>query len=979
VKSWIWTAVLPLCAVVEAQEQGGSVRGSVYDRDFNVPLSGVQIVAVETGQRTATGPDGNYVFPDIRPGTYTFIFSKDGYVRIVRPEILVTSGRLSELSVELTGEFNEMEEFVVQDLLQAAAGTEAGLLKIRFESPAQLDSISEELMKRAGAGDAGQALRLVSGASIQDGKYAVIRGLPDRYVSSQMNGVRLPSSDEDKRAVELDQFPSAVIESLQVTKTFTPDQQGDASGGAVDVRLKGIPDENVFQLKGQYTYNSQRPGEGKFLTFEPGDGHFQPVGENWDGDVGVSFGDAPVDSKWSMSGGGKLDLDDDIRIGGFANLSYERDSSFFDDGIDDSKIITTPAGSFEPETSLIGDSLFTSLYDVTQASESEEWAGLATLGLETDHSELSLTYLFTRITEDTATLAEDTRGKEYYFPGYDPSDPLDPGNDPNAGSYEGLFKAPYTRLETLEHTERSSSTLQLRGKHELPGEPFALTDGMTIKPPELSWSIAQSNARLDQPDKKLFGSYWLPEFSVGPFNFPSTHYPLLPAENISVGNLQRVWKEIEEDSQQFRVDLKLPFDTSDEREGYFKTGLFHDLVERTFSQETFSNAGSLSGSSFPGEFDEFWSEQFPSESGHEISEGLFDVDYDGEQIISAWYLMADVPVASAWNVIGGARLESTEINVVNLPEENALWYPNGQLEDLDPGDADVDFSQQDVLPSLGLIYKATDTVTLRASYSETIARQTFKELTPVLQQEYLGGAIFIGNPELQMSALKNYDLRCDYTPYEDSLLSASLFHKDVSDPIEYVQAIATNFSYTTAVNYPEGKLDGIELEARQGLQRFSESLEGITVGANATFIRSEVKLPQSEIDDLTATGSVNPSSTRDMTNAPDHLFNIFMTYTVPPTGTEIGLFYTIQGETLLAGEGTKNLYYIPSVYSSEYDTLNFSVSQKFGKYIELQFQAKNLTNPDIETIYRSDAIDDDVTKTSYSKGIDWAISLNIKF
>jgi hypothetical protein len=85
-----------------------------------------------------------------------------------------------------------------------------------------MDSIGSDLMSRAGASDAAAALRLVAGASVQDGKYAVIRGLPDRYVSSQMNRVRLPTADENKRAVELDQFPAAAIESIQVSKTFTP-------------------------------------------------------------------------------------------------------------------------------------------------------------------------------------------------------------------------------------------------------------------------------------------------------------------------------------------------------------------------------------------------------------------------------------------------------------------------------------------------------------------------------------------------------------------------------------------------------------------------------------------------------------------------------------------------------------------------------------------------------------------------------------
>jgi outer membrane receptor protein involved in Fe transport len=978
VKSWMLGAVVPIAAAITAQEPSGTVRGSVYDADFDVPLAGATIFVVETGQRATTNEQGVYVLENVKAGRYTVIVTKDGYVRAVRAEIAVSSGGLTDVSVELTGEFTEMDEFVVQDLLQAAAGSELAAIDIRLKEKSIVDTVSSELIKAAGASDAGQAVRVLPGVAVQDGKYAVIRGLPDRYVSSQMNGVRLPSADEDKRAVELDQFPAAVIERIQVTKTFTPDQQGDASGGAVDIRLKSIPDANVLQFKTTQTYNSQTVGESQFLTFDPGDGVIQPIGIDWDGDVGVSFGDAPGQHKFALSGGGKRDLTDDIRIGGFFSVSFERDSSFFDDGIDDSWIVKAPNTPLVPEDALSGDSLLTSLFDVTQGSTSEEWTGLASVGLETTNSRLGVTYLQTKITEDTATLAEDTRGKEYFFPGYDPDDPSDPGNDPNTGSFEGVFKAPYNRLETLEHTERTTQTLQVHGEHTLPGNDLELGDGFRLRPPELSWTIAKSSAVLDQPDKRLFGSFWLPGFSVGPFTFPSSHYPLFPAENINLGNLQRVWKKIAEDSRQFSVDVKWPFENGDEERGYLKTGWFRDNVEREFNQDSFSNILVDSDASFAGDFDDLWSGQFPDETGHEISESTFDIDYTGEQVINAWYGMISYPATSALELVGGARVESTRISVTNLPEADALWYPNGSIEGLDPGEADVDFSQDDVLPALAANYRVRDDLTLRASYAQTIARQTFKELTPVIQQEFLGGPIFIGNPSLEMSALKNYDVRCDYTPYEESLFSASLFHKKVDDPIEYVQEIA-NFSYTTAVNYPKGKLSGIELEARQGFGRFSESLTGLSVGANATFIDAEVTLPQGEIDDLTATGIVTPDTTRDMTNAPEHLFNLFATYKLPELGTELGLFYTQQGDTLIAGEGTNNLYYIPSVYAKEYGTLNFTASQRLGPYIELQLQIKNITNPDIETVYRSDVLDDDVTKTSFSRGIDWAISLNLNF
>ena len=225
-----------------------------------------QVSIAETGDKITATDEGNFVFGQVPPGNYTLVFSKEGYTRQVQANVVVSPGKMTDVEASLSGEFTEMEEFVVQDL--QIGGTEAGLLMLRVESPALLDSISSEWLSQAGATDAASALNLIAGATVQDGKYAVVRGLPDRYVNSQMNGVRLPSADPDKRAVQLDQFPTEVIDSVQVSKTFTPDQQGDASGGAVNVVLKGIPDKNVFKFKSGAEYNTQVTGNDRFLTYK---------------------------------------------------------------------------------------------------------------------------------------------------------------------------------------------------------------------------------------------------------------------------------------------------------------------------------------------------------------------------------------------------------------------------------------------------------------------------------------------------------------------------------------------------------------------------------------------------------------------------------------------------------------------------------------------------------------------------------------
>lgn len=976
-----------------AQQTAGSIRGVVSDKDFDTPLSGALVTIVETGQRITTTDQGNFVFSQVPPGKYTLVISKDGYDRQVKADVVVSAGQLTDVDVSLAGEFTEMEEFVVQDLLAVGAGTEAALLTLRFASPSLMDSIGAELMSRAGAGDAAGALRLVAGASVQDGKYAVIRGLPDRYVSSQMNGVRLPSADEDKRAVELDQYPTPVLESIQVSKTFTPDQQGDASGGAVDVRLKGIPDEAVFQFNSQISYNSQVSGRRDFLTYDGGgvnfwgkddgdrDIQFDHLGGNWDGAVGTTRGEAPVDYKWSAAAGDKHTFDNGVKIGGFASVFYERDSSFHDNGVDDSWWVTHPGDPMSPKTKQgvpsQGD-FKTALFDVTKGEQSVQWGGLGTFGVETENHAVGLTYLYTHIAEDVATLAEDTRGKAYFFPGYDPNDPTGIGNTPGT-----LNAAPYLRTETLQYTERTTDTLQLNGRHTLSWGGFTAGD-FAFHSPILDWSIAGSSASLNQPDKRQFGELWLPaSYNPGappfipPFTTPPTHLPYKPGANFNLGNLQRIWLTIDEDSEQYSTNLKLPFEQWDGNEGYVKLGLYDDQLDRKFNQDTFSNFGD-SGASFIGEWEDFWSGHFPFEN-HRITAADTDVDYKGDQEIFAGYAMMDLPVTQSVRVIGGARFESTHISIVNNPEGDAVWFPPGSSTPvtLNPGDADVDFKQDDVLPSIGVVYEPLERVTLRASYSQTVARQTFKELTPIVQQEFLGGPTFIGNPDLQMSALKNYDLRVDYAPYEGGLVSASWFKKQVDDPIEYVQRVIDDS--TIPVNYPKGDLSGLEFEVRQDLGHFSHKLQGFSIGANATFIDSEVRLPDDEIAGFNLPGIMAPMTTRDMTDAPDHLYNIYLTYDVAATDTQISLFYTVQGDTLVAGAGQAAGNFVPNVYAKEFDTLNLSVSQRLGKYIKLNVQAKNLTNPDIEEVYRSEFIGDDVTKTSYSKGIEYSIGLSAQF
>lgn len=965
-----FAAAMAVAAAATAQ-QAGSIRGVVFDKDFDAPLAGAAVQVLETGQRVLTTDQGNFVIGDLRPGTYTVVVRKEGY-QVPGPRRLgVQAGQLTDVRFDLLGEFTDLEEYVVQDSLQVGSGTELELVNLRVDSAAQMDSISSELMSRSGASDVSQAMRLISGASTKDGKSAVIRGLPDRYVASQLNGVLLPSADEDKRAVELDQFPSSIVESVQVAKTFTPDQQGNASGGAVNVVLRGVPDKPLFATwQVGSSYNTQATGRRGFLTYDGGGVHafgksgsertIQEEGQNWEGAVGTQTGEPPDNFKWNGALGGSAEIADGWRVGGFVNFFYNRNATFFRHGKNETYTIGQVGNLMSPtiiQGTVTQTPFFTSLLDITQSTQTVRWGGLSTFGIASDEHSVNVTHLWTRSAEDKVTLAEDTKGKDYFFPGHDPFDPNTPGH----GADEDA--APYTRQQTLAYTERSTTALQVAGRHRT--EFFDLGP---LRGAELDWTYATNTAVREVPDRREFGVYWIPS---------GFYLPLKPAAEFTLGNLQRTFIKVEEKSQEYALNLKFPFELRNGKKGAFKAGYFQDTVDRKFTQDTFSNFSDPTNQ-FVGQWDQLdWSDNWLFED-HAITSGETDVDYTGKQQIKATYLMLDVPVTEQLRAVAGVRWESTRIQIRSTPEADATWVPPGQfgLADLLPGEplANPTRSQDNVLPSYGLIYDLREDLTFRASHSETLARQTFKELSPIFQQEYIGGPVFVGDPNLKISKVRNLDFRLDYLPLQGSLFSVSWFRKIIDDPIEYVEA-AQGFTFTKPVNYPRGRLRGWEVEARQEMGSVWGPLAGLNLGGNATWIDAIVRRPDYEVLQFEQFQGVRPPTVRGMTAAPKYLWNLFTTYDLAATGTSLGVFYTVTGDTLLQGPGPSNNAFVPATYDRKYDNLTASLSQNLGRGVRVTLSAQNLTNALREQYYHTVFLAEDVTRRTYKTGVTWSLNI----
>lgn len=1036
-------AMLMLFSSRAFAQVAGSIRGLITDQDFNdQPLAGVNVLVVQTEQTAVSNAQGVYLIENVAPGTYTLIFSREGFIRQVEAEVLVGSAQLTEMSMSMPSEFTELPPLNVQEI-RFDAGSEFGLIELRQDLPQFLDSVGEAQLDAAGVGDAAGALSLISGATVNDDK-AVIRGLPDRFVSSQVNGVRFPSADTETRSLELDQFPTDVIESIQVSKTFTPDQQADASGGAVNIILKGIPDEDTIKFGVGTEYNTNYTGRNSFRTYAGGglntlgidkDRRNLPAVNPLPVSLGTIETSAPIDYSANLTIGKRHEFaDSGWTVGGVLNTFYDRGGSFYDDGREadyaaynldpdgaPAASITIPfppfviPGSANPRpaqwfflpdtggtTALVDtESRDSSVFDLIRSTEEMQWGTLAATGLENEFNRVDLIYLETRTTKDTSIVATDTSTRgivENTITELEAqaAEPLISSISPGSATGSDLA---FVRNQTLQYQERLIRSFQLRGAHTLPV--FTENDnesasGFRVLSPEFDWTYAYSSSQLKEPDQRTFQSFYNPDDpaqAVFAANFSSAG---------NTGYAQRSWEFVTEDSNQIQLNLKMPFVLRNDEEGFLKVGMFRDRVTRDFDRETFTTDPATQvppSVALPAgiSFQDFYLTDFLTDAERTVNfaDDVNDVDFKGNYDIDAFYWMLDVPVTTRLRVIGGFRFESTNIGIglTNIDEfANALDIANNSGDPLlnagtltrtiNPNTGlprgDVDYQQDDVLPSLSLIYEATDALTFRGAYSETIARTTFRELSVARQQEFLGSTQFFGNEELRFAAVTNYDFRFDYRPTPGGLISGSVFYKQIEDPIEYVSRGGNNVfqgTVTYPVNFPEGEILGAELEVRQQLGDVWEELTGLTLGANGTLIESEVTVAADQI-----TVPINQTK-REMLNAPAYLVNLFAVYSNEDTGTEVGLFYTMRGDTLVAGASpalTSVSSFTPNLFEAPYDTLNFTIAQKLSERLKLKFSAKNLTDPDIQRVYRS-SLTPETVQSSYSKGIGFSVSLSADF
>jgi hypothetical protein len=220
----------------------------------------------------------------------------------------------------------------------------------------------------------------------------------------------------------------------------------------------------------------------------------------------------------------------------------------------------------------------------------------------------------------------------------------------------------------------------------------------------------------------------------------------------------------------------------------------------------------------------------------------------------------------------------------------------------------------------------------------------------VLTIEYIDGDEFTGNPDLTLSDIENWDLRWEWFRRAGELFAASLFYKELTDPIEYISFTASQRPLIQPTNFEQGELRGFELELRLPFDPYVPALRGLAFGANYANLETEVDVPLSLQQGLTSSGLSEQS--RQLQGQPDSLFNANVTYDNARYGISGGVFLNRVGDTLVTGAATGDSGDVPNVFDKALTNLDMTLTKTLFQTFAVTFKLKNLTTPDRETVYR---------------------------
>ena len=257
---WTWPLLALLVVAAPAHGQGlGTIAGQVLDAVNAITLPGVPVeLTGPVSQIEYTDLDGNYRF-QVPPGAYELKVVMGGYAEQT-VTLDVEADQLTRVQVSLASNVFAETVTVSAPSLEAESSTAAAQLMLRMRAPVVQDNIGAIEMSANDDSNAADAMERVTGVSVVGSGSVFVRGLGERYSNTTLNGAMLPTTEPDRRVVPLDLFPTALIDSVQVSKTYTPDKPSQFAGGLVEIIPLKLPVETSWEIGAGGGWNSVTTG-----------------------------------------------------------------------------------------------------------------------------------------------------------------------------------------------------------------------------------------------------------------------------------------------------------------------------------------------------------------------------------------------------------------------------------------------------------------------------------------------------------------------------------------------------------------------------------------------------------------------------------------------------------------------------------------------------------------------------------------------
>jgi hypothetical protein len=864
-----------------------TIKGKVFDAATGEPLAGANVHLENTHYSTIVNIDGSYVFKKVNPGKYEIEVSQLGYKKPEDIKTEVAAGGTATADFALKAEDNKLTEVVV--IGNDGKSTDNNARRMEKNADVVQNILSEKAIQLLPDVTVANALQRISGVTIQrdntgEGRYAIIRGMDQRYNNTLVNGIKIPSPDDKFRFVPMDMFPSEMLQRLEVIKALSPNMEADAIGGTMNLVMKDAPDKFLLSANvsaGYSTIFSSRP----FSAFPHSGINKKSPAELFGNDYAsnamsdftksqlhYSNASAPINTTLGFTVGNRFL---EKKLGFILSVSYQ---DFY-------------KGSTSER--LVPDAQPLPADNANILNFSDSWVREYNTHTNRVGLQNKFDYVF------------NSRNKISLFNMYLHQNDFESRFTPD--TTVGLNSS--ATQSQLQVENRSTWQIQniynatLHGEHELSSK---------VK---LDWDGVYSIAKKEMPDQSFY------QFNVKVTKDAGGKIESVDS-TISTGSntVNHVWQHNTDKDLAGYLNLSYKPVLFNRVVEFTTGGLYRYKTRTNYYNEYKQQVDTSSGVPFTS-VDALPLKFGTTDDSKGSTTAINPNTYTAHEKITAGYIQARFTVFPKLQVLGGVRIENTQQDYATVMPVQYNY-------------AFGDIHYTDVLPSVHFKYLLSDKQNLRLSYFKSISRPGFGEIDPYNRpgESYTE----IGNPLLLHTRADNVDLRYELFPHLADQFLVGAFYKQLQNPIEYF--VTRNGSPSTNYIQPQNTDKATNFG---GEVVFTKFFGMFGVSANYTYTHSSIttnKLLYHSVQGSYQTDVV--SQTRPLQGQANNVGNLSLLYKNPKIGFDVQAAWVYTGDRI----AQVSQYYNLDIWQKPFSQLDVSLEKSITKHFSFYAKVNNLTN-----------------------------------